>query len=199
MSQISSTDRLLMAAHDMNDALKRPHPDVPFDTLGDDAIAAITTLASIFKNKFKNPLAPESIDSPIKAAENKHPSVLNQPIITSPSKYNYHTRSQTEVNQAPANVSESQNSPQLPRLVTPAAISTAPPRVPARARKLSPRNLSQGDFLDMGSANHAMASGSINVPTMNTVLHPATGKEMQYKDLMKHSTLGPLYKKGLGN
>jgi hypothetical protein len=34
---------------------------------------------------------------------------------------------------------------------------------------------------------------------MNAVLHPATGKEMQYKDLMKNSTLGPLYKKGFGN
>jgi hypothetical protein len=51
----------------------------------------------------------------------------------------------------------------------------------------------------MGSANHAMASGNTNVPMMNAVLHPATGKEIQYKDLMKHSTLGPLYKKGLGN
>jgi hypothetical protein len=34
---------------------------------------------------------------------------------------------------------------------------------------------------------------------INAVLHPATGKEMQYKDLIKDPTLGPLYKKGLGN
>jgi hypothetical protein len=103
------------------------------------------------------------------------------------------------VNKAPANAIESQNSAQLPRVVTPAARSAVPPRAPARAPNLSPRNLSQGDLLDMGSANHDMASGNTNVPMMNTVLHPAMGKQIQYKDLMKHSTLGPLYKKGLGN
>jgi hypothetical protein len=34
---------------------------------------------------------------------------------------------------------------------------------------------------------------------MNTVLHPSTGKEMQYKDIMKHPLLGPSYKRGFGN
>jgi hypothetical protein len=34
---------------------------------------------------------------------------------------------------------------------------------------------------------------------MNAVLHPATGKEMQYKDIMKNPLLGPRYKRGLGN
>jgi hypothetical protein len=73
MPHISSTDRLLMAAHDMNEALKHPHPDVPFYTIGDDTITALTTLSSIFKNKYKKPSAPVIIDSPIKAAENKRP------------------------------------------------------------------------------------------------------------------------------
>jgi hypothetical protein len=175
MPQISSTDRLLMAAHDMNDALNHPHPDFPFSTIGDETITALTTLAAILKKKFKKPLAPVIIESPIKAAENKHPAVLIQPIIASPTKNNYHTRSQTEVNQAPANIVESQNSPQLPRVVTPVARSAAPPRVPARARNLSPRNMSQGDFLDMESANHVMASGNTNLPMMNAVLHPGNG------------------------
>jgi hypothetical protein len=47
----------------------------------------------------------------------------------------------------------------------------------------------------MGSANHATDSVNTNVPMMNAFLHPFTGEEMQYKDLMKDSTLGPLYKK----
>jgi hypothetical protein len=34
---------------------------------------------------------------------------------------------------------------------------------------------------------------------MNAVLHTATGKEMQYKDIIKHPLLGPRYKKGFGN
>jgi hypothetical protein len=45
MPQISSTDRILMAAQDMTDALKHSHPDVPFTTIGDDTISALATLA----------------------------------------------------------------------------------------------------------------------------------------------------------
>jgi hypothetical protein len=52
----------------MTDALKHPHPYVPFSTIGDEKITALTTLAAIFKNKFNRPLAPVIIDSPIKAA-----------------------------------------------------------------------------------------------------------------------------------
>jgi hypothetical protein len=33
---------------------------------------------------------------------------------------------------------------------------------------------------------------------MNSVIHPVTGKEMQYKDLMKDPELGPLFEIGLG-
>jgi hypothetical protein len=156
MPQFSSTDKLLMAAHDMTDALKHPHQDFPFSTIGYDTITAITTLAAIFRNKFNKPPAPELIDSPIKAAENKRPEVPIQPVLTSPVKHTYQKRSQTEVNQAPDHVSESRKSPQLLRVVTPAARSAAPPRVPARARNISPRNLFQGDLLDMGSFNNSI-------------------------------------------
>jgi hypothetical protein len=34
---------------------------------------------------------------------------------------------------------------------------------------------------------------------MNAVLHTETGREMQYKDIMKHPLLGPRYKKGFEN
>jgi hypothetical protein len=46
-----STNRLLMAAKDMTDALQNPHPAVPFTSVGDDTIAALTDLAAIFKLK----------------------------------------------------------------------------------------------------------------------------------------------------
>jgi hypothetical protein len=144
-------DRLFMAAHDMTDDLNHPHHDVPFVTIGYTTITALATLAAIFKSKFKNLLSPEITESPIKAAENKRPSALIQPFITSPVKHNYHTRYQTEVNHtAPDNVIESQNLPQLPRVATPAARGAATKRLPAKSRNLSPRKLSQGDFLDMG-------------------------------------------------
>jgi hypothetical protein len=53
MPQMSSTDRILVAAQDMTDALKHPHPDVPFTTIGNDTIAALEKLAEIFTRKFK--------------------------------------------------------------------------------------------------------------------------------------------------
>jgi hypothetical protein len=34
---------------------------------------------------------------------------------------------------------------------------------------------------------------------MNYVIHPSTGKEMQYKDLMKDPDLGPSFEIGLSN
>jgi hypothetical protein len=34
---------------------------------------------------------------------------------------------------------------------------------------------------------------------MNSVIHPVTGKEMQYKDLMKDANFGPLFEIGLSN
>jgi hypothetical protein len=54
MPQLSSTDRLIMAANDTTNALKRPHPEVLFAHVGDDTIIALTQLAEIFKTNFKN-------------------------------------------------------------------------------------------------------------------------------------------------
>jgi hypothetical protein len=53
MSQLSSTDRLIMAANVMSNALKNPHPEIPFAQVRDDTIAALTKLAEILRNKFQ--------------------------------------------------------------------------------------------------------------------------------------------------
>jgi hypothetical protein len=53
MPQLSSTDRLLMAAKDMMDAFQNPHPDVPFASVGNDTVKALTGLAAIFKLKLQ--------------------------------------------------------------------------------------------------------------------------------------------------
>jgi hypothetical protein len=169
-----------MAANDMADALKHPHPDVPFNTVGDDKIRALTTLAAIFKIKYNNSPAQHLIDSPIKAAENKHPAVLVQPVLKSPTKHNYQTRSQTQVHTFPAHVIETRASSQLPRVFIPETRIAAPPRVPARARNLSPRKVSQGDFWDMGSANNAIPFSNNHwkkTPMMNTVLIRPQGRK----------------------
>jgi hypothetical protein len=54
----------------------------------------------------------------------------------------------------------------------------------------------------MGSAKNDIALGNnhfTNKPIMNAVINPASGKEMQYKDIMQNPTLGPKYKTGFGN
>jgi hypothetical protein len=54
----------------------------------------------------------------------------------------------------------------------------------------------------MGSVNHAISFCTnhwTNMPMANAVIHPITGKEMQYMDLVKDLTLEPLWKRGFGN
>jgi hypothetical protein len=53
MPQISSTDRLIMAAKYITYALQNPHPEVPFASVGDDTILAPNDLAAIFKLKYE--------------------------------------------------------------------------------------------------------------------------------------------------
>jgi hypothetical protein len=84
MPHLSSSDRLLMDANAMANALKHPHPEVPFAQVSDDRIKALAQLATIFKNKFQKPTAPELIQALLKAAENTQPAALAQPILTSP-------------------------------------------------------------------------------------------------------------------
>ena len=126
-----------------------------------------------------------------------------QPVITSPVKHNHPTILQTQSNpSSPANIIESQNLTQLPRVFTLEARYVAPPGVPERVRNISPRNLFHKYLFNMVSANQAIDFGEnhwTNMTMINYVLHPVTVKEIQYKDLMNHPVLGPLYKIGLGN
>jgi hypothetical protein len=89
MPQSSSTDRLIMASNDMANALKNPHPEVPFAQVRDDTISAITQLAEFFKNKSQKVKAPELSTSPIKATKDKRPAALTQPILNSPRQHTY--------------------------------------------------------------------------------------------------------------
>jgi hypothetical protein len=73
--------------------------------------------------------------------------------------------------------------------------------VKARAQKLSPWNLLR-NLLYLGAASCACALGDNHwkkKPMMNSVIHPVTGKEMQYKDLIKDPIFGPLFEIGLRN
>jgi hypothetical protein len=79
---------------------------------------------------------------------------------------------------------------------------SSPPRVPTRSQNLSPRNLSQDAFYSMGTAHMVIALGNHNWSQQhqaNAVVHPVTGKEMEYMVLMKDPRLQPLWKRGFGN
>jgi hypothetical protein len=195
--QLSSTDRLIMAANDVYNALTNTNPEVPFTQIGDDTIAALTKLARIFKNKFQKVQAPGLSSAPAKAAENRILADLSQPILTSPVQQQCQTRSHTRIN--------TENTTNLPlhlRVVTPMTGRAAPPRVPTRSQNISPRNLSQEKFWDTESANMEIALGTnhwYQQHYVNAVVHPATDKEMEYKALMNDPNLQPLWKKGFGN
>jgi hypothetical protein len=75
MPQLSSAGRLIMAVNGMADALKHPHQDVSFDTVGEYIISAITTLSAIFKRKYNKIPSQHFIDSLLKAVENKCPAL----------------------------------------------------------------------------------------------------------------------------
>jgi hypothetical protein len=79
MPQLSSNDRLIMAAKYMTDALQNPHPEVPFARVGDDTISALAESAAIFKLKLRQtqpptlPAAPATIKQRTCLAESSNP------------------------------------------------------------------------------------------------------------------------------
>jgi hypothetical protein len=107
------------------------------------------------------------------------------------------TRSQTTIH-----TQDFPSAPLPPRVVTPRTLRPSPPRVPTRSQRLSPRNLSQDDFCRMDSAHMAIALGCNHCSQQhqaNAVIHPVTGKEMEYSALMKDPRLQPLWTRGFGN
>jgi hypothetical protein len=197
MPQLSSTDRLLMAAKDMTDALQNPHPEVPFASVGDDTIAALTDLATIFKLKLRQPLSPATQASPAKVFP--HPSLIpsSTQISNSPMPIRRQTRSQM--------TNHTQDIPSVPLppwVVTPKTLHPSPPRVPNGSQPLLPHNLYQDGFCGMNFAHMAIALGNNHWSQRhqaNAVIHPVTGKEMEYSALMNDPRLQPLWTRGFGN
>jgi hypothetical protein len=176
-----------MAANDMPNALKNTHPEVPFSHIGDDTIAALTMLAENFKTNFKKFKELGLPNAPAKASERTIPAKSSYPILASPMHPQRQTRSQTIIN-----AQDTTNAQLLPRVVTSMVSRPAPPRV------LMP----QDDFCDMETTNMAIALGNhhwLQQHYANEVVHPVTGKEMEYMALMKDPSLQPLWKGGLGN
>jgi hypothetical protein len=152
----------------------------------------VTQLAEIFKNKYQKVKSPELSHSPIKAAENKRHHALTQPILSSSQQHKYQTSSKTTINTLNAS-----SAPLLPRVITPMTGQAVSPRVPTRSQNLSPRNLSQNYFWSMGTATMEIALVTNHWSQKhlaNAVVHPITGKHMEYMALMNDQDLQPLWK-----
>jgi hypothetical protein len=186
-----------MAAKDMTDALQNPHPKVPFASVGDDTIAALTDLAAIFKLKLRQALSPATQASPAKVVQRPSLAPSSTQIVNSPTPIARQTRSQTTIH--------TQDIPNVPlplRVVTPRTLRQSPPSVPTGSQRLSPRNLSQDDFCGMDSAHMAISLGNNHWSQQhqaNAVIHPVTGKEMEYLKLMKNPRLQPIWARGFGS
>jgi hypothetical protein len=197
MPQLSSTDRLLMAAKDMTDALQNPHPEVPFARVGDDTISALAELAAIFKLKLLQTPSPTHQAAPPTVIQRPCLAESSNQILNSPMPLRRQTRSQTTIH-----TQDIPNAPLPPRVVTPRTLRPSPLRVPTLSQRLSPRNLSQDDFCGMDTAHMAIALGDNHLSRQhlaNAVVHPVTGKEMEYPALMKDPRLQPLWTQGFGN
>jgi hypothetical protein len=125
MPQLSSTDRLLMASKDMTDALQNSHPEVPFTSVGDDTIAALTDLAAIFKLKLQQTPSPAPQAAPPKVFP--HPSLApsSKQVLSSSIPIARQTTSHTTIH-----TQDIPNVPLPPRVVTPRTLRQSPPRVP---------------------------------------------------------------------
>jgi hypothetical protein len=197
MPQLSSTDRLIMAAKDMTDALQNPHPEVPFASVGDDTILALADLAAIFKLKLRQTPSPAHQAVPPRVFQHPSLAASSNQILNSPMPITRQTRSQTTIH-----AQDFPNVPLPPRVVTPRTLHHSPLRVPTRSRRLSPRNLSQDDFCGMDIAHMAIALGDNHLSQQhqaNAVIHPVTGKAMEYAALMKDPHLQPFWTRGFGN
>jgi hypothetical protein len=154
----------------MMDALQNPHPEVPFASVGDDTISALTDLAAIFKLKLQQTPSPAPQAAPPKVFP--HPSLASPSncILNSPMPIARQTRSQTTIH--------TQDIPNVslpPRVVTPRTLRQSPLRVPTSSQSLSPRNLSQDDFCRMDAAHMAIALGHNQWSQQhqaNAVIHP---------------------------
>jgi hypothetical protein len=199
MPQLSSTYRLLMEAKakDMTDAFQNPHPDVPFASVGDDTIEALANLAAIFKLKLQQAPSLATPASPVKVVPLSSLIPSSTQILNSPMPNRRQTRLQTTIH-----TQDIPNVPLPPRVVTPRTLRHSPPRVTTGSRRLSPRNLSQDDFCGMDTAHMAIALRNNHWSQRhhpNAVIHPVTGKEMEYLALIKDHRLQPLWTQGFGH
>jgi hypothetical protein len=134
MPPLSSTNRLLMSAKDMMDDLQNPHPKVPFSSVGDDTISALTDLTAIFKLKLQQTPSPAPQAAPPTVFP--HPSLAPEPhqLLNSPMPIARQKRSRRTIH-----TKDIPPVPLPPRVVTSQTKRQSPPKVPSRSQSFSPQ------------------------------------------------------------
>jgi hypothetical protein len=150
--QLPSSDRLIMAAKGMPDALQNPHPEVPFAQIDYDTMSSLAELAAIFKLKLRRTPADTLPDAPLKVIQCPCPAESSNPLLSYPMPPPRQIRSQTTIH-----TQDMTNAPLPPRVVTPRTLRPSPPRVPTRCRRRARHNLSQHDFCSMENAHMTIA------------------------------------------
>jgi hypothetical protein len=117
-----------------------------------------------------------------------HPTQMPHPLVDTPLELtdaNHRlTRSQTTIH-----TQDIPTGPLPPKVVTPRTLRHSSLRVPTGSWRLSPQNLSKDDFCGMDTVHMVIALGTnhwSNQHQANSVIHPDTGKEMEYSALMKN-------------
>jgi hypothetical protein len=82
----------------MTDALQNPHPKVPFASVGDDTMAALTDLAAIFKLKLRQSPSPATQAAPAKVGQLQSLTPTSNQISNSPTPISRQKRSQMTIN-----------------------------------------------------------------------------------------------------
>jgi hypothetical protein len=171
----------------MTEAFQNPPPDVPFASFRDDTVKALADLAAVLKLRLQQAPSLATPASPAKVVQQPSIIPLQTQISSSPMPDRRQTRSQRTI-----------HTPDIPdrplplRVVTPRTLRHLPQRVPAGSHHLSPRNLSQYEFCEMDTSHMAISLGNNHWSQWhhaNAVIHPVTGKEMEYSALMKDSLM----------
>jgi hypothetical protein len=146
-------------------------------------------LAAIFKLKLQQAPSLATLASPATLVQRSSLIPSSTQILNSSMPNRRQTRSQMTIH-----THDSPNVSLPLRVVKPRTLCQSPPRVPSVSRQLLPRNLSQDDFCGMDTAHMAIALGNNHWSQRhhaNAVIHPITGKEMEYSALMKDPHLQP--------
>jgi hypothetical protein len=196
MSQLSSTNRFIMAAKDMTDALQNPHPEVPFAHMGGDTIKALADLASTFKLKLRQTSPPTRPAAPSTVNKRTCLAKSSDPILASPMPPPQ-TRPQTtihthDVTNAPT-PSEGGHAGDAQPVTSEGAHSLAASRSPQPFTK---RFLRHGHF----SHGHRPRKHPLVSAASRKRLHPPRHRKRNgIHGAYEGPRLQPLWKRGFGN